>query len=62
MHAISLIDVIALVLVYVGLCVACGLVRRFIGRPDRGDFSETQKPWRIAKGTQHVAGRPTSAD
>jgi len=63
MSAFGFTDVIVLALVYVGLSVICGLVIWAIGRPDRGDFSETQRPWRIVKaGPQHVVGRATARD
>jgi hypothetical protein len=63
MSAFDFTDAVVLVLVYVGLSVICGLVIWAIGRPNRGDFSETQRPWRIVKaGSQHVVGRTAIRD
>ena len=41
-----LMDVIVLVLAYVGLSVACMLLRWLIGAPRRGDGREGQETWR----------------
>jgi len=46
MNTITLIDVIVLVLAYVGLNVACMLLRWLIGSPRRGDVRESQETWR----------------
>ena len=46
MNTITLIDVVVLVLAYMGLSVTCMLLRWLIGTPRRGDVRESQEPWR----------------
>jgi hypothetical protein len=46
MNTITLIDVIVLVLAYVGLSVACMLIRWLIGLPRRESIREETTTWR----------------
>ena len=48
MNTITLIDVIVLVLAYVGLSVACVLIRWLIGWPYRGEpiWESRERTWR----------------
>ncbi len=48
MTTITLIDVIVLVLAYVGLCVACLLIRWLIGLSHRGELVQEsrERTWR----------------
>ena len=47
MNTITLIDVIVLVLAYVGLSVACLLIRWLIGLPHRESLQESrERTWR----------------
>jgi hypothetical protein len=48
MNTITLIDVIVLVLAYVGLSMACMLIRWLIGLPYRGELIQEsrERTWR----------------
>jgi len=48
MNTITLIDVVVLVLAYVGLSVACMLIRWLIGLPNRGQplQESRERTWR----------------